>query len=246
MLITDLSLFLRILIGHIIGDFVLQSRSMVREKESLGWKSPRLYLHAGLYTSAVFLITAVWADFFWMLPLLFGSHLLIDRWKATRKKQGISFALDQGGHFLILLFIFILLSDPAGSEFAGLFRRIWESPLIMGIGFGYLVILWPVGCLMNYLLTSFRDQLDADSSRGLAPAGFWIGCLERVFLLSFVLLNYPAGVVLLLGLKSLFRFGEIKDPNNRKEAEYIFIGTLLSFGFALVVGVSIRFALLSR
>jgi len=41
-------------------------------------------------------------------------------------------------------------------------------------------------------------------------------------------------------LKSLFRFGEIKDPANRKEAEYILIGTLLSFGFALAVGMVVK------
>ena len=48
------------------------------------------------------------------------------------------------------------------------------------------------------------------------------------------------GIALLLGLKSLFRFGEIKDPANRKEAEYILIGTLLSFGFALAVAMSVK------
>ncbi|MEN6561886.1 MAG: hypothetical protein ABFD52_14040 [Acidobacteriota bacterium] len=41
-------------------------------------------------------------------------------------------------------------------------------------------------------------------------------------------------------MKSLFRFGEIKDPTNRKETEYILIGTLLSFGFALAAGMAVK------
>jgi hypothetical protein len=58
--------------------------------------------------------------------------------------------------------------------------------------------------------------------------------------LSFVLLNYPAGIALLLGLKSLFRFGEIREPTNRKETEYILIGTLLSYAFALGTGTIVK------
>lgn len=36
------------------------------------------------------------------------------------------------------------------------------------------------------------------------------------------------------------RFGEIKDPGKRKEAEYILIGSLLSFGLAMATGYIIR------
>jgi hypothetical protein len=44
-------------------------------------------------------------------------------------------------------------------------------------------------------------------------------------------------------LKSLFRLGEIKDPANRKETEYILIGTMLSFAFAMIVGLAVKHAL---
>jgi hypothetical protein len=47
----------------------------------------------------------------------------------------------------------------------------------------------------------------------------------------------------LIAAKSIFRFGELKDSENRKEAEYILIGTFASFLFALVISLLIRRAL---
>jgi hypothetical protein len=111
---------------------------------------------------------------------------------------------------------------------------------------GCLILLWPVGCLVSTLTKPFRRQLSAERSRGLEPAGFWIGCLERVFLLSFIIFDYPGGVALLVGMKSLFRFGDIKDPANRKEAEYVLIGTLMSLGLSMAVGILVRHLLRQR
>jgi hypothetical protein len=41
----------------------------------------------------------------------------------------------------------------------------------------------------------------------------------------------------LIAAKSVFRFGDLKDSRNRKLTEYILIGTLLSFGIAIVTGI---------
>jgi len=42
----------------------------------------------------------------------------------------------------------------------------------------------------------------------------------------------------LLTAKSVFRFGDLKESKDRKLTEYILIGTLLSFGIAIIVGLS--------
>jgi hypothetical protein len=41
----------------------------------------------------------------------------------------------------------------------------------------------------------------------------------------------------LLAAKSVFRFGDLKESKDRKLTEYVLIGTLLSFGIALLAGV---------
>jgi hypothetical protein len=211
---------------------------MVRDKEAMGWKSSRLYIHACLYSFIVYLMSTTWARGLWLLPVLFLSHALIDGWKATRRKRTYSFMIDQMIHLVVLGVAFFLLSTAwVAPEKLFWF---WKSPRVLCVVFGYLLVLWPFGRLMQVLTSPLRSQIEGQSSRGLESAGLWIGCLERTFLLSFILLNYLPGVALLLGLKSIFRFGEIKDPDNRKETEYILIGTLLSFGLAIGVGIAIK------
>jgi hypothetical protein len=45
---------------------------------------------------------------------------------------------------------------------------------------------------------------------------------------------------MLAAAKSVFRYGEIKDPGKRRETEYILIGTLLSYAVALATGLLIK------
>jgi hypothetical protein len=40
-----------------------------------------------------------------------------------------------------------------------------------------------------------------------------------------------------LAAKSIFRFGDLKESKDRKLTEYVLIGTLLSFGIAIAVGM---------
>jgi hypothetical protein len=72
-------------------------------------------------------------------------------------------------------------------------------------------------------------------SRGLEHGGRLIGQLERALIFLFVLSGQPGSIGFLIAAKSIFRFGELKEPHHRMEAEYIIIGTMMSFGFGLAV-----------
>jgi hypothetical protein len=56
-------------------------------------------------------------------------------------------------------------------------------------------------------------------------------------------MDQPNGIGFLIAAKSVLRFSEIKEPGQRKVAEYVIIGTFLSFGWALVVSVLTQKAL---
>jgi hypothetical protein len=58
-----------------------------------------------------------------------------------------------------------------------------------------------------------------------------------------LLMDQPNGIGFLIAAKSVLRFGEIKDPSQRKVAEYIIIGTFLSFGWALLISILTQKAL---
>jgi len=65
-----------------------------------------------------------------------------------------------------------------------------------------------------------------------------IGIIERILILTFVLLNQYTAITIIFAAKSIARFNELKD---RKISEYYLIGTLLSITFALITGIIVRF-----
>ena len=65
----------------------------------------------------------------------------------------------------------------------------------------------------------------------------YIGILERVLIFVFILTNHFEAVGFLLAAKSIFRFGDLKEAQDLKLTEYVLIGTLLSFGIAIVTAM---------
>jgi len=61
--------------------------------------------------------------------------------------------------------------------------------------------------------------------------------LERLFVFGFILMQQWAAIGLLIAAKSVFRFGDLNKGKNRKLTEYVLIGTLLSFGLAILSGL---------
>jgi hypothetical protein len=71
----------------------------------------------------------------------------------------------------------------------------------------------------------------------LENAGKYIGILERLFVFGFIVLNQWSAIGFLITAKSVFRFSDLSRAKDRKLTEYILIGTLISFGLAILVGL---------
>jgi hypothetical protein len=89
---------------------------------------------------------------------------------------------------------------------------------------------------MGKLLEPMSGQINTDH-KSLPNAGKYIGIIERLFVLVFILLGRWEAIGLLITAKSVFRFNDLKESNNRKLTEYILIGTLVSFGLAILAGL---------
>ncbi len=112
---------------------------------------------------------------------------------------------------------------------------------------GAWVVTYPAGWFLRRQLRSKReildrqradrgdDQIGEDLSRGFTDGGVVIGRLERLLIYLFVIVGELGAVGFLITAKSVFRFGELTNQENRLEAEYIIIGTLMSFTVGLVV-----------
>lgn len=118
------------------------------------------------------------------------------------------------------------------------------------IAAGALLLTLVGGALVGWFLTPFQKQLRKkfrpNSLRpveGLKEGGKYIGYLERLLIFVFILTGQFAGVGFLITAKSILRFGELKDSENRKQAEYIIIGTFASFLYAILVSLTARWLL---
>jgi hypothetical protein len=100
-----LALFLNLLVGHLLGDFLLQPGSLVLRKRERAWA---LLLHAVLVGLVTALVLAGQLDEYWMAVILVvAAHLAIElltiaAYRATRTRGLFTFTFDQTLHFLSL------------------------------------------------------------------------------------------------------------------------------------------------
>ncbi|MEO1253570.1 MAG: DUF3307 domain-containing protein, partial [Bacteroidota bacterium] len=90
--------------------------------------------------------------------------------------------------------------------------------------------------IMRIVLSAWTVGEDF-SSNSLDQAGKYIGILERLFIFFFVIVGFWQSIGFLLAAKSVFRFGDLSKAKDRKLTEYILIGTFISFGLAIAIGL---------
>jgi hypothetical protein len=63
--------------------------------------------------------------------------------------------------------------------------------------------------------------------------GAWIGCLERAAVYGTLVAGWPEGVAIVLGLKGLGRYPELRNQDHTGTAERFIIGTFTSVLWAV-------------
>ncbi len=230
----------RILLAHFLGDFLLLPKKFNQSKQEKKWKSRWIYIHSFLYSALITLAFEAWDKVFWFLPTVFLIHLLVDGIRLEGKDNAKNFLISQLSSIILLTGLWAAARPENFDLIKSSLRQLWHSSNFFLIALGYILILWPFGYLVGYLTKPQREKLLEQEARGLENAGFWIGCLERIFVYSFIIFGYPEGIAFVAAAKSIFRFGEIKDPTKRQETEYILIGTLISIGLAMLTGYVVR------
>jgi hypothetical protein len=217
--------------AHLLGDFILQSRTMVRHKQRLKARSWMLYLHCAIHGILVYLFAPSWN--LWILPVLvMFTHYIIDLWKLNQKEGIVYFIIDQFLHILTLFILWCLFVAP-----------VLHSQSAWAIATGYLIVTFPLSLLLGSATQRWRREAEEQnirSSVSLNEAGKWIGIFERILVFTFVITGHFEGVGFLITAKSILRFNDIKGAEARKEAEYILIGTLMSFSLSILVGLIVK------
>ena len=94
------------------------------------------------------------------------------------------------------------------------------------------LVVWLGGFVVAAVLRPFSEELG--TQQGLADGGQIIGYSERLLIYVFVMADAPAAIGFLIAAKSIYSFGESSGKNRHKRSQYVIIGTLMSFGWALL------------
>lgn len=229
---TAIVLFIRLLIAHLAGDFIFQQKSWIMHRSAKKWRSGYLYANAGIVAGLSWLLSGYLQN--WLIPLLiFVVHAGIDTAKSYAPDKPVIFTIDQALHLAATAIAAWFYLGYADTElfFGWLFNNMPFWTYIAA----YLMVMWPMGIVIAMLTR--RWQSDNETSEGLRDAGRYIGMLERILILTFFFMNQFSAIGFLVAAKSVLRFGDIRDSHNRKSAEYILIGTMISFAAAIFTGL---------
>jgi len=94
-----------------------------------------------------------------------------------------------------------------------------------------------------FKLVDGSHAADASSVRSAGEVlrgGAWIGALERAAVFASVVAGWPEGVAIVLGLKGLGRYPELRNQQHTGTAERFIIGTFTSVLWAVACAALIR------
>ena len=147
------------------------------------------------------------------------------------------FLFDQIAHIIIIIAISIWLTDNL--QLTNSVMALLTNSKALWVIAGYLIILNPSAVFIRMMLERITNHFSSDGS--LPLAGQSIGMLERVLMLTFILLDQFAGLGFLIAAKSVFRFGDLSASKDKKLTEYVMLGTLLSVSVILFIGLGVNY-----
>ena len=223
---------------HMIADFVLVPDDRIGRGLNFRYTSIYLYLNASVFS----LLSSTFVYFYFgltksiiLVVLFFILHLIIDI-VMLRCDTLKCFILDQIMHIIVIIAVWIWLFPPASTMFS--IQSCLINPTlicIIVVLLGYVIIFRPGGIIVSKLIKPFAQT--ANVNAGIISGGKWIGYIERCLILTFILLHQYTAIGLLVTAKSILRY------DDRDVSEYVLLGTLLSFGISVFIGIIVSLVL---
>ncbi|WP_339916479.1 DUF3307 domain-containing protein [Yeosuana marina] len=235
-----LTLFIKLILAHFLGDFLFQSEKWVIHKEKHKHKSKFLYWHILVHLGTLLLVLQANINYWLGILIIVISHYSIDLIKLhllnSKLNTRLLFTLDQLAHLAIIAIV-VNMYEPYSFKI----ETIYNPQFLLFIT-NILGVTVVSSIIMKTIISKWylEENTNKDS---LKDAGAYIGMLERLFIFAFIALHYWEGIGFLLAAKSVFRFGDLSKSKDRKLTEYILIGTLISFGLAFLFGIEYMYLL---
>ena len=222
-------------IAHLCLDYFFQTDKLAKQKNTIGFKSPFLYWHA-LVCFILSWLFSLQINFVLGALIITLTHFLIDGFKNhfnnSRYFGKYAYFIDQALHLIILALVVVLFDKWQGIGPSIAISINFKFLLIVT---AYLVCLKPANIFIREVFQSTGIQVSSDNE--MPNAGKVIGILERILTLTLIIVLQYSAVGFLIAAKSILRYGN----NETLKTEYVLIGTMLSFGIAVIAGIIINF-----
>ena len=234
-----------IILGHVIGDFYVQTDEIAeRKKKSIKY----MLIHCLVYT----IVIGIGAYILYrdviktgiVTILIFFSHLVIDLLKRKMDKKAknceyIIFLGDQLLHIASLILIFCIIKQPIQFKYDWMVNNLNVNKCI-AVAIAILICWKPAAIFVSLIFKIIPETIEqANETNKInekiekegAKIGSWIGILEREIILILGLMGQYGAMGFVLTAKSLARF---KQLENKSFAEKYLVGTLLSALISIV------------
>lgn len=249
-------IMLLLIIAHLLGDFTLQNKYIVKLRFEKIIKGNALHALIHLMLMLVMLISfkflkLIEVSFIYTMfisIIISITHFGVDFFKTILIKKRkcfrsniLIFLLDQLLHFVFIC----LLSSRFKQLYIGDITVIDKYLIIIAV---VITCTFAAGVFVKQFTTylnlkDYKNLINKNfvfyglsGEETLNNGGFTIGILERSFILLVIAIGQPSMVAFVLTAKSIARFKKLDDS---QFAEYFMIGTFLSFIIAIFGGILI-------
>jgi len=237
------SILLKLLVGHLVGDFLLQGDRDAANKASFRVLARHVMVHAVILT-LVLLTHSQWVLRDWLvIGGLLTSHAVIDaitvRWL---KPGGRRIAIDQIAHLSAIVVAAQLIAPGVLSEAWEWMRLQLRDSRNWWTAGGLAMAVWVGAVVVGLLVKPYAERLKqrGGSAEGLEQAGRTIGKCERALIYLALITGNDAFIGFVVAAKALLRLPEARDERAQGASEYFLVGTLLSVVWAVVAGLATR------
>lgn len=238
-----MTFLLQLIIIHLLGDFVFQPTSWIKKRNHKGIYSKQLYYHIGIHAFLLVLIFSTQLEkYYFGILFIISTHFCIDVIKIYFEKKYnslpiVTFLADQLAHFIVL-FLVVNYYFPLNFQWDFLNEKI-----ILVVVIALISIIYVCPILLRLFFTKWSKTIKKLNKGSLLNAGKYIGIIERLLIVIFIISNFFEGIGYLLAAKSIFRFGDLTNSKEKKLTEYIVLGTFVSFLLGILIGFGLKFAL---
>lgn len=243
------------LLGHVIGDYYLQTENMSTNKKMMFYDSKcrNIYIkHILIYSLVqIFLFKVLLGIDISLISIICLSHAAIDILKIYLEKkysdiidESIFYLLDQLFHIIVLfifsIFVVKMNIDTVVNYYIKEILEIinLENYNMINLCIISIILHKPVNVTCKIILGKYKMYLSNQNSKdkyqsNLIKAGALIGTLERLIIAIMLYKGDYSAIGLIFAAKSVARYDKISK--DKEFAEYYLLGSLLSVLSALVV-----------